>query len=419
LPHDYYFVVPLGLAECYHAIGDWKDAESRYLEAASYQYINADKEAPFVWTRLATMYLDWANTLYRGDDRPGAMAVYQKVLQPDDTLPAASPLYSTAGINPGAKLAQAAAPHIAAVITDPSVFTGLGLDVVVTSILVEVHQKLAQIAAGLDFWGNWAPAVPIWTFDYLQQVATNYCQLAISAERDVINFWDRADQATLTRSELSQRVTDSSAELTVANLQLAAAETERDAYSAGAALAAQRATDAAANRTDYQNLHGQAITYQACATQLGGGDDSSPDEMNALADQYMSGQGVSGSTGTTSATAQLVASRLDQQYELASMDRITKEMNLAANQANAELTAANARVNVAAAQSCLAALRVSEAAQTLALFDDATFTPEVWQRMGDAMYRLYRRYLESIRISFLSIPPSARPYRARRWRERV
>ena len=45
---------------------------------------------------------------------------------------------------------------------------------------------------------------------------------------------------------------------------------------------------------------------------------------------------------------------------------------------------------------------------------------KVKARASRSFRTLFGTYkLESIRISFLSIPPSARPYRARRWRERV
>src|SRR5262249_42001750 len=37
LPHIYYYVVPLGLAECYHALGDYAAAQAAYLQAAGYQ----------------------------------------------------------------------------------------------------------------------------------------------------------------------------------------------------------------------------------------------------------------------------------------------------------------------------------------------------------------------------------------------
>jgi hypothetical protein len=394
LPHDYYFVIPLGLAECYHALGDWRKAETNYLAAAGYQYINANVEAPFVWLRLATLYVDWANATYRRGETGPALTIYQKVLDPGDTLPAASPLYSTAGLQPGVTLAREVIAAFGDLLAHPASAATRELDPLVAAVLLEAHQRIAQINAGLDFWGVWAPSVPIWTFEYLQQVAINYCQLAIGAERDVINFWDRADQASLTRAELSQRVSDSSEELNMASLQLEAAQKESEAYSQGAALAAQRADDAAQNRADYAALHGTAIQYQASSAQVSGGDDGNPAELNGLADQLLGGQAISGSRGTIAAATQLAASRLDQQYELASMDRTTAELDAAALQANAELAAANARVAVSQAGVALAALRQQEAQQTLGLFDDFTFTPQVWQRMGDSMFRLYRRYLD-------------------------
>ena len=53
LPHDYFYVIPLALAECYEAMGDYANAETYYLQAAGYQYINTAIEGPYVWLRLA------------------------------------------------------------------------------------------------------------------------------------------------------------------------------------------------------------------------------------------------------------------------------------------------------------------------------------------------------------------------------
>src|SRR5207302_5994763 len=61
LPHDFYYVIPLALAECYHALGDYARAEAHYLEAAGYQYLNLAVEGPLLWQRLATLYLAWVS----------------------------------------------------------------------------------------------------------------------------------------------------------------------------------------------------------------------------------------------------------------------------------------------------------------------------------------------------------------------
>src|SRR5260221_6865070 len=72
LPHDYYYVIPLGLAECYQALGDFAAAEGHYFEAAAYRFLNSAIEAPYLWQRLATLYLDWGNSLFRNDEAADA-----------------------------------------------------------------------------------------------------------------------------------------------------------------------------------------------------------------------------------------------------------------------------------------------------------------------------------------------------------
>ena len=79
-------------------------------------------------------------------------------------------------------------------------------------MVLEIFARVLQLDAGLDFFGIPASIVPIWTFDYLQSVARYFAQAAIQAERDYINFQDRADQATFTRTQLVESVKVAEAE---------------------------------------------------------------------------------------------------------------------------------------------------------------------------------------------------------------
>ena len=56
LPHDYFYVIPLAIAQCYQALGDYAQAETYYLQAAAYTYLNTQTEGPYVWVCLATLY---------------------------------------------------------------------------------------------------------------------------------------------------------------------------------------------------------------------------------------------------------------------------------------------------------------------------------------------------------------------------
>jgi hypothetical protein len=388
LPHDYYYVVPLGLAECYHALGDYARAETFYFQAASYQYLNQAVEADYVWLRLATLYLDWGNSLFRQDDAQGALPVYQNVLNPDFTAPN-SRLYTTPALKPGADQGRA----VIAQLNNLSNITNLGLDPAVAAVIVEVKGQLQKIAAGLDFWGFYHATVPIWTFDYLQSVAVNFAQLAVSAERDVIDFWDRADRGALTRQQLGEAIQQSQAEVQAAQLQQDASQAEAAAYSIALGLAQQRATDAQHNATLYFNDTALAIQYQAASSQVSGGDNGDPNQLNALAEQLMSGQTISGSRGTIAAAGSLVAARYNRDYEVAALQSQANELQTAALQAQVEAVAASRRAEAAAASTAVAVLRAQAAQQDLEAFDAQTFTPDVWARMGDQMWRLYRRYL--------------------------
>ena len=386
LAHAWYYETTLGLAQCYHALGEYGEAETWYLRAAGYQYLNATVEAPFVWSHLAQLYLDWGDSYFRDGDAATALPIYENVLGAGSTVPT-SQLYTIAGLAPAASAARTLIGSIAhpdAVDVSPAI----------AAVILEVEAQLAKIAGGLDFWGYWGQNVPIWTFDYLQSVAVNFCQLAIGAERDAMNFWDRADAGTLTRTQLTQNIGLSQAELSAATQQVTAAAAEAHAYQLGQQVAQLRASDATANATEYASKSGAWVMHQALQTQLSGGEDGDSDQLNNLADQMMSGSySLSGDRGTLAAAESLTSARLQNQYQIDTMNRQASELTAAAGQAAAEVTAANARVAAAQAGANAAAVRVQASQQLLQAFDQQRFTPDVWNALGDRMNALSQRYL--------------------------
>jgi hypothetical protein len=385
-PHAWYYETPLGLAECYHAVGDWAAAETWYLRAASYDYLNAAVEAPYVWRRLAGLYLDWGDALFRGDDPAAALPVYEKVLTADSHEPA-SPLYTIIGLKPGADVAR----QVIAALPDP---TGLAGHPEITAVVLDVAAQLAKIAGGLDYWGHWAQNVPIWTFDYLQSVATNFCQLAIGAERDAMTFWEKADAGQLTRLQLTQNVTLARAERDAAHRQVDAAGAELAAYQAGVDVARLRAADARANATEYEQKSWEWTLHQGLSQQLSGGDDGDARQLNRLADRMMQGgYSIEGDRGTLAAAEGLTASRIQRQYEIDSMRRQANELDAAAAQAQQEAAAGAARVAAAQASARAADVRVEGAAELVDAFDQQRFTPDVWDALGRRMQQLSQRYL--------------------------
>ncbi|QIG39964.1 tetratricopeptide repeat protein [Microbacterium sp. 4R-513] len=386
LAHAWYYETTLGLAEDYHALGQWAAAETWYLKAASYTYLNAAIEAPYVWARLANLYLDWGDALFRADDPAAALPVYEKVLTADGAAPDAS-LYTLEPLAPAADQARQAIAHL----DDPSAITA---SPAITAVLFDVWSRLAKISGGLDFWGHWAQQVPIWTFDYLQSVAVNFCQLAIGAERDSMTFWEKADSGELTRTQLTQNITQSAAELQAAQRAVAAANAEVAAYRAGQDVANLRAQDARDNADEYTAKSWDWTMHQALSQQMSGGEDGNASQLNSLADRMSrGGYSLSGDRGTLSAAESLTAARQQREYEIDAMRRQAAELEAAAVQAGAEVAASQARAAATQAQANAAAVRVQNAQQLLAAFDDQRFTPDVWNALGDRMSQISGRYL--------------------------
>jgi hypothetical protein len=392
LPHDYFYVIPLGLAQCYHALGDYAAAENYYLNAAGYQYINTAVEGPYVWVQLATLYRDWGNSVYEQGDRATATTVYGKVLNVQGTTPPSTPLYTTVGLATAAGIAKTLIPQLPTLASTG--VDGVSPDnVSIASILLQIYAKLGQIQAGLDYWGHYANAVPIWTFAYLQQVAINFAQLAIQAEQQVVNYWMQADQARLTQTELANQVAQSKAQVNAAQQQVAQAQASAAAYQAGLTLANKRATDAAKDASEYAAKNSQAIILQAEGQQVSGGDDGDYYGVSNMATVLLTRGYIEGSTATVAAATQLAANRLSQQYQVDSLQRTAAEMKQAAVEAQAQLAAANAQVNAARAGLAVAQLDANLAAQTLAVFNADTFTPQVWRAMGNYLLQIYDRYM--------------------------
>ncbi|MGY3317468.1 Tc toxin subunit A-related protein [Arthrobacter sp. TE12232] len=386
LAHAWYYETTLGLAEDYHALGQWAAAEIWYLRAAAYTYLNAAVEAPYVWARLANLYLAWGDSLFRADDPASALPVYEKVLTVDGMAPNAA-LYTLAPLTPAADQARQAISHLA----DPAAITA---SPAITAVLFDIQSRLAKISGGLDFWGHWAQQVPIWTFDYLQSVAVNFCQLAIGAERDSMTFWEKADSGDLTRTQLTQNISQSAAELQAAQRAVAAANAEVAAYQAGQLVANLRAQDARDNANEYTAKSWDWTMHQALSQQLSGGEDGDASQLNALADRMMQGgYSIEGDRGTLAAAEGLTSARQQRHYEIDTLNRQAAELDAAAVQAGKEVAASQARAVAAQAQANAAAVRVSNAQQLLAAFDDQRFTPDVWNALGDRMSQISGRYL--------------------------
>jgi hypothetical protein len=349
--------------------------------------------------QIATCYADWGDVYYQQGDTVNALTQYNNVLQLTPLAAPSTALYTTTSMSVAATVAKQLIPQIAT-ITENSTVPSAD-DIAIATPLIQIYGRLVQLNSGLDFWANYANAIPIWTFSYLQQVAANFAQLAQQAEQQVINFWTQAQAASLTQSQLTGQLNQANEALSGASAAVSVAKYQAGAYQDALALAQTRAADAKADATEYASTNSQALKFQTAA---GYANTSSPDPLANIG--YFGGipqetpgtawqQDIRGQTPTNDLIADLQweAGTYSQQYQVDSMNRVTNEMNIAADQAAEQLAAANSQVTVAKANFMLACCQAGSAYQNLQTFDADLFTPQVWQSMGNFMLQIYQNYM--------------------------
>lgn len=383
LPRLYYYVIPVALGDCYHAIGEYQKAETEYFKAANYQYINVNAEVPALWRKLAENVLAWGDALYKDEEYQDALNIYRKVLEVPggaEVVWAGSPLHTHAALKLVGDTVKAMLENYAT--------AGAGtLNPLLAAVVLEIRARLLQLNGGLDFLGIPTNMIPIWSFEYLQNVARYFAQQASQAERDYINFQVRGEDEEMTRQQLKQAVDLAEAERELAREQREAAQFEATAYQEGLELAHLRTANAQANRQDYANMTAQRIelerinawyttqnTWELENTIEGSGPDAGRHIHEVVSER-------------TKKIGQLTRA-----YELASMDRQTAELQQAAVVGQAQLNAANARVEAAVQLEVVGDLRITAAEENLEAFDDQIFTPDVWYQMAQFMRSISQSY---------------------------
>ncbi|MER6174262.1 hypothetical protein [Streptosporangium sp. NPDC001681] len=390
LPHVYFFVLPMSIADTLAAMGDFAEAERHYLTAAAYPFLNAHAEMPRVWTRLAELYLAWGDSLYRaaGNDPaalPPAQAIYDRIVRTDGTIPATG-LY-TGRLSPMADRAKT-------VITaaDPQ---ALDENPVVIGVLLRARGRLTQIAAGLNFFGIPPDYLPPFGFTHLQNTARYFAQHAAVVEQSYIQFKAQAENEEFRREQMDQQVdlARASVELErrgadearagerVARAGLNYAETQR-------ANAVQTATDFANVRWDLYQL--TQLEAWAAAQSVSADDEVRlriPDSWSAYSTESKRRSHVIQelSAKRTLITHNLEAGRLNREIAAATAYKAVAQQQVAQ---------AQSRVAVAEQRVAVARLQERHAAENREFLDLKEFGARLWYELARTMRELSQRYLD-------------------------
>lgn len=382
LTHIYAFVIPQGLGDCHSQLGDYELAQSLYLQAAQYSYVNQALEVPALWARLASNIQRWGDSLYRLESIDDCQAVYARLLTRDGAAANDSPLYSL----PVFAGPAADARKLIAALSDPG---SVSVDPGIAHPLLVVWARWQNLLAGLDFFGT--TFTPILTFEYLQQTATVFAQQAVQAEREYVDFQSRSEAEAATRRELQSAAITARQAADAQRELWAAARSETAAANASVSLAQQRITEAQTDRNQYAVDGYWQYVSASIAAAHGAHSDWYGNEIRGLAANMESGS-WHGDYGKLAAAATLLGGQKSYEYQLQRLQDAINDAQATLPIVQQQAAAAQHRENAAKYQYEAAQTRAGLAQDALNAFDNAVFTPEVWARMARVMRDLSQDY---------------------------
>ena len=356
LPHLAHFVIPLAIGDSFYHLGHFEKAETYYLKAAKYKFLNKTVEAATVWLRLVENYYAWGDARYKAEEMAEALAKYTQVITEEDTAPAGSPLFTLANLRIIAQKAR----------TFYQNFEDASLNPAIRSATLRIRARLAQMSAGLNFFG--VSPVPSFTFRYLQSVARLFAQRAIEAERDFIRFTVSAENGEATRRQLEQTV-----ERAQDQVQLEIERRDLTRLQELAAIATEEVS-----RVVRQNAEEAREQYEENLEFT-----QEFDTIMAGLNAPTSGPGAAGGRPVSPLLPMfLERAKIRRDREMLDLENMAEEAQAAQTAAAAERLIAEAQVGVAEKMVQVAQTTREHAQENLVAFESQLFSPELgieWQ----------------------------------------
>ena len=391
LPHMYFFVIPLAIADCLTGMGNLDEAEEEYLGILAYPFINKKFEIVRWWTRLAELYLEMGDNAYRhAKDRAAgwrqAKKIYEKIVRANGTINPNSPLYKN---NKLAAIKNRANAFLQA--ANPTTF---GDNPRVIMKVLRARTQINQIDAGLNFFGFAPDYFPPFSFEYLQNTARYFAQNAAQIEQQHIQYKSTAENEELRREQLDQQA--ELARQTVVLEQRGVAEANAGIAVAQASLnyAQTQANNAVASRNDFNNARWELLQYAELEAWANAASVDKDDEvMITIPEGYRY-------YNTSRRRRSLVIQDLAHKRTRLSHDLEAAKLRREVNAANAYvgISQAQARKAVAEQRIQIAQLQQRHAEENRDFVDMKEFSSRLWYELA----REARRYLDmAIEIAML------------------
>jgi hypothetical protein len=392
LTHVFYWVIPMAMGDCLAALGSYQEAEQEYLSTLDYQYLNKIVESVNLWIRLAELYNDWGDRLYkqaRNDvsEFSKAKQKYENIFRLDNTVNLNSPLYKSAKFlemrNRVNAIIQSMFVNATTITENPRIIIAL----------MRARMQLTKIAGELNYIGL-GVHIPPFSFEYLQNIARYFTQHASQVEQMYIQFQSTGENEKLREQQMAQQAAIASASIELEERGLDEAKEGVDVAEANLNAAETQLENAVKAKNDFANVRWELLeldTLQAWAS-------ASAVDRDDQVKLTISGYSYYNTEKTrrnvvlqelanqrTRITHDLEANRLQREIDAANAYRILGQE---------QVQQANARVKVAEQRVAIAQMQEQYARENLEFLTGREFTSAMWYNLAREARRLSERYLD-------------------------
>jgi hypothetical protein len=394
IPHLFFFDLPVAIGDTYLALGQYANALDEYESALAYSFLNVNIEVPFLWLRIAKMYLRWGDDLFRQDAATDAQAKYEQIIGTDLSIPLGSPLYQPTPLT-------AMRTVVAEVVKDMQGAPHAPFNSKVAEAVLQAYIQLKKLEQGLNFLGLAPDHFSIFRFKYLQSVATYMADNAIQVERAFISFRTTAENEQLERIQLESAVAVNQAALAVEEKRIEDAQLDVQAAQDGLNYTNLRKQHADASVDEWKTSGHELGTINHALTWMSFHADD--------ADVTFTGAEYKGQahdySGTAADVVDTLAGRreqIDYHMHLAQLQREADEVAEEVVLAQDRVDQANVRYEIQKLNRDVAQKRLDGAQEALNFATDRTFDEDLWYKLAGELQDLSRNYLDmAIYAAFL------------------
>jgi hypothetical protein len=392
LTHVYYWIIPMAIGDCHAALGSYAEAETEYLSTLNYKFLNQVVESVNLWLRLAELYLDWGDRLYRQArnvvaEFAQAKQKYELIMRLNNTIDQNSSLYKNQKFaqmrNRANAVIQARFVNNTAIAENPRL----------TMVFFRARMQLTKIANELNFIGL-GVHIPPFSFEYLQNLARYFTQHASQVEQMYIQFKSTGENEELREQQLAQQAEVAAASVELEERGLDEAREGVDVAQANLNHANVQAQNAVQSSNDFNNVRWELLELDTLNAWASASAVDRDDQVKLTITGYTY-YGAEGKRRNV-VLKELAAQRTRITHELEE-NRLQREIN-AANAyrgvAQQQVQQAQARVAIAQQRVAIAEMQEQHARENLEFLEGREFTSAMWYNLARESRRLAGRYLD-------------------------